>query len=164
MILSELELEAYGEAIGATVRAPVFFALRGDLGAGKSVLARAIARGAGVSASMPSPTFNLVFRYESARGLDIVHLDLYRLEQAADVWELGWRDLGADDEIVIVEWPERARELLPDDRWDVQLDVVSADRRDLTLTPVGNPPALPTADALLPPHAPRPGDARGDVR
>ena len=77
--LTEAELEAWGERIGASVAVPVVFALRGELGAGKSVLARAIARGAGVSGPMPSPTFNLVYRYHGARGVDVWHLDLYRL-------------------------------------------------------------------------------------
>ena len=76
--------------------------LYGDLGAGKSVLARAIARGAGVAARMPSPTYNLMFRYSGAGGTDIVHLDLYRLEEPADVWALGWRELGRPGEIVLV--------------------------------------------------------------
>ncbi|CAN5652940.1 hypothetical protein BH23GEM10_BH23GEM10_11300 [soil metagenome] len=143
MTLSEAELVAYGTAIGATVETPVFLALRGDLGAGKSVFARAVARGAGVTAGMPSPTFNLVFRYEGTRGVDVVHLDLYRLEDADDVWELGWRELGADREIVLVEWPEQAGPLLPEDRWDVQLTVAGPELRELTLTAHGAPPPLP---------------------
>ncbi|HEX7119931.1 MAG TPA: tRNA (adenosine(37)-N6)-threonylcarbamoyltransferase complex ATPase subunit type 1 TsaE [Longimicrobiales bacterium] len=120
--LTEPELVAWGERIGATVAVPVVFALRGELGAGKSVLARAIARGAGVAGPMPSPTFNLVHRYAAARGVDIVHLDLYRLDDPDEVWELGWRELGSDAEIVLVEWPERAESLLPEDRWDIYLE------------------------------------------
>ncbi|HEX6940318.1 MAG TPA: tRNA (adenosine(37)-N6)-threonylcarbamoyltransferase complex ATPase subunit type 1 TsaE [Longimicrobiales bacterium] len=120
--LTESELVAWGDRIGATVAVPAVFALRGELGAGKSVLARAIARGAGVTGPMPSPTFNLVYRYHGARGVDVVHLDLYRLEDPDDVWELGWRELGAEPEIVLIEWPERAEALLPADRWDIYLE------------------------------------------
>ncbi|HUF50825.1 MAG TPA: tRNA (adenosine(37)-N6)-threonylcarbamoyltransferase complex ATPase subunit type 1 TsaE [Longimicrobiales bacterium] len=143
MNVTQPQLEAWGERIGATVRAPVFFALSGDLGAGKSVLARAIARGAGVTATMPSPTFNLLFRYEAARGVDVVHLDLYRLEREQDVIELGWRELGDDREIVLVEWPERAASLLPADRWDVRLAVAAPHERTVTCTPHGSVPPLP---------------------
>jgi tRNA threonylcarbamoyl adenosine modification protein YjeE len=111
-------------------------ALRGDLGAGKSVLARAIARGAGITSAMPSPTFNLVFRYDASAGT-IWHLDLYRLQHEDEVWELGWRELGAAGDLVIIEWPERAERLLPEDRWDIRLEpgpdaalrTVSAERR-----------------------------------
>jgi tRNA threonylcarbamoyladenosine biosynthesis protein TsaE len=143
MMLSQPQLEAWGERIGATVDVPVFLALSGDLGAGKSVLARAIARGAGVHAVMPSPTFNLVFRYEAGRGIDVVHLDLYRLDRAEDVIELGWRELGTDREIVLVEWPERAASLLPPDRWEIRLDSPTPDTRTVRCTPHGNVPPLP---------------------
>ena len=143
MIVTQPQLEAWGERIGASVPPPVFFALRGDLGAGKSVLARAIARGAGVDALMPSPTFNLVFRYEADRGVDVVHLDLYRLEREQDVIELGWRELGDAQEIVLVEWPERAAGLLPPDRWEILLDPVSPHERDVRCVAHGDVPALP---------------------
>jgi tRNA threonylcarbamoyladenosine biosynthesis protein TsaE len=134
----------WGERVGREAARPLVLALRGDLGAGKSVLARAVARGAGVQAPMPSPTFNLVCRYAAERG-SVLHLDLYRLERMADVWELGWRELGDDDEIVLVEWAERVEPLLPERRWDVRLDPVPGDstRRELRAEPHGYPPALP---------------------
>ncbi len=123
----------------------MFLALQGELGAGKSVLARAIARGAGVSAAMPSPTFNLMFRYPTVRGPEIVHIDLYRLDDPEQVWELGWRELGTEDEIVIVEWPERAESLLPRHRWDVHLRAPSADShlREVRARSTGDAPPLP---------------------
>src|SRR5215217_5564372 len=110
--LSEAELEAWGERIGREAKPPLLLALRGDLGAGKTTLARAVARGAGVDGPVPSPTYNLLFRYDTPRGLVIVHLDLYRIENPDEVWELGWGDLPAEDELVLVEWPERAEALL----------------------------------------------------
>ncbi len=119
--LTEAELVAWGERIGAEVAVPVVLALRGELGMGKSVLARAVARGAGVTGPMPSPTFNLVFHYRAGRGVELWHLDLYRLDDPDEVWELGWRDLGTGDDIVLIEWPERAEALLPADRWDIYL-------------------------------------------
>lgn len=112
--------------------------MRGDLGAGKSVLARAIARGAGVSGPMPSPTFNLLYRYTGTRGT-VVHLDLYRLESEDDVWELGWRELGVGDEIVLAEWPERAESLLPTDRWEITITTAAEEHlRTVQAVPFGN--------------------------
>jgi tRNA threonylcarbamoyladenosine biosynthesis protein TsaE len=146
MTVTEAQLEAWGERVGAQVAVPAFFALRGELGAGKSVLARAVARGAGVEAVMPSPTFNLVYRYQG-REAEVVHLDLYRLDRADEVWELGWRELGAAREIVLVEWPERAESLLPADRWDVHLDVTAPQLRRLTLHRRGNAPDLPAPES-----------------
>lgn len=145
MNLTESDLVRWGERIGREVEAPVLLALRGPLGAGKSVLARAVARGAGVEGAVPSPTFNLLNRYETERGLEVVHLDLYRLEDPSELRELGWEELGAVDEIVMVEWPERAGDLLPGDRWDVELRIPrdEPDLRELSATRVGHPPHLP---------------------
>jgi tRNA threonylcarbamoyladenosine biosynthesis protein TsaE len=122
-LLTEAELEAWGRAIGGTVEPPVVLALRGELGAGKSVLSRAVARGAGVAGPLPSPTFNLVYRYEGDRGIIVHHLDLYRLEDPEEVWELGWGELGENRDVVLIEWPERAESLLPARRWDIYLEI-----------------------------------------
>jgi tRNA threonylcarbamoyladenosine biosynthesis protein TsaE len=145
--LTEAQLQAWGERLGAAAPAPLFVALRGDLGAGKSVLARAIARGVGVSGIMPSPTFNLVFRYAGRNGREVVHMDLFRIEKPDDVWALGWSELGAENEIALVEWPERAGSLLPPDRWDITLDTVAPDRRSVVAVPVGGAPAVPALSA-----------------
>ncbi len=121
-------------------------ALRGELGAGKSVLARAVANGAGVTSPMPSPTFNLLFTYDApARSAQVFHLDLYRLRSAAEVWELGWRELGAADHLVMIEWPERAEQLLPEPRWDFRIEPEDTDAalRRVIATRVGNAPPLP---------------------
>ena len=148
MILSEDEIVRWGLRIGRNVDAPVFVGLRGQLGAGKSVLARAIARGAGVDIAIPSPTFNLLFRYQG-RSADVVHLDLYRLRSPDELWELGWDELGHGPEIVLVEWPERAAGLLPADRWDIQLDAHPTDTglRHVRAEPRGSAPAIPIPDA-----------------
>jgi tRNA threonylcarbamoyladenosine biosynthesis protein TsaE len=138
------ELAAWGAAVGREARTPLVLALRGDLGAGKTTLARAVARGAGVEGDVPSPTFNLVFRYDTPRGVSLHHLDLYRLEHPDEVWELGWDELGAPGDLVLIEWHERAEALLPAPRWEVALEEGGdRERRLVTATPVGAPPALP---------------------
>ncbi len=145
MILTEKELVRWGRRIGKEVPGPVFLGLKGPLGAGKSVLARAVARGGGVESPIPSPTFNLLFRYPSNRGADIVHMDLYRIEEARDLWELGWEELGASGELVLVEWPERAGDLLPEDRWEIELVVPERGSllREVSVSRFGRPPHLP---------------------
>lgn len=143
-MLTERELTAWGERIGREAEPPLFLALRGDLGAGKSTLARAIARGAGVDGEVPSPTFNLLFRYRSPRGVEIAHLDLYRLEDPAEVWELGWGELPGPREIVLVEWPERAEALLPADRWEIGIgEGVDAAARRVSARAMGSAGRLP---------------------
>jgi tRNA threonylcarbamoyladenosine biosynthesis protein TsaE len=150
-LLDELALTSWGERIGREAARPLFLALHGELGAGKSVLARAVARGAGVTSPMPSPTFNLLYRYEADRGGRVVHVDLYRLGSADEVWELGWRDLGSADEIVLVEWAERAAALLPEPRWDIHLEVPAAGSalRRVWAEPRGRAPALPELPASV---------------
>lgn len=145
MILSEGGLERWGNRVGREIRWPAFLGLKGPLGAGKSVFARAVARGAGVDGPVPSPTYNLLFRYSTPRGCDLVHVDLYRVEDMGELWEIGWEELGARREIVLVEWPERAGGLLPGDRWEIELKAPRSGSRmrEITLTSFGNPPGLP---------------------
>jgi tRNA A37 threonylcarbamoyladenosine biosynthesis protein TsaE len=93
---------------------------------------------------MPSPTFNLVLRYDGRDGGTVLHVDLFRLTDPDEVWELGWSELGEPGEIALVEWPERAGELLPPARWDIRLEPVEDPLlRRVSATAVGNPPGLP---------------------
>lgn len=144
MRLEEADLARWGERIGETLDTPVFLGLRGPLGAGKSVLARAIGRGLGVRQPMPSPSFNLLFRYGAHMGVQVVHMDLYRLESPDELWELGWEELGQPNEVVLVEWPERAGMLLPRDHWVIELTPVPGRQslRDVSVVRVGSPPEL----------------------
>ena len=146
MRLDEPGLVRWGEAVGRMVEPPVLLCLQGPLGAGKSVLARAVGAGAGVEEPMPSPSFNLLFQYEAEkRAASVVHMDLYRLDEADELWELGWRELGQPDQIVLVEWPERAGRLLPPDYWRIELHLVPGKPglRDVEVTRVGRPPEIP---------------------
>ena len=145
MRLSEPDLVRWGERIGRSIEAPSFLVLRGPVGAGKSVLARAIATGAGVQGAVPSPTFNLLFRYPAERGLEIVHMDLYRISHTDELFELGWEELGTMNEVVLVEWPERAEGHLPNHRWEIELEPAEDDRtlRQVAVQKVGHPPFLP---------------------
>ena len=159
--MTESELRRWGRAIGEGIGVPVFVGLRGELGAGKSVLARAIARGAGVEGNLPSPTFNLLFRYSAERDgeeIHVVHMDLYRLLEAEEVWELGWEENLGHHQIVLVEWPERAQDLLPADRWEVELKPVAGEPllREVEVTRIGAPPDLPAFPLTV--------DAGGDRR
>lgn len=84
------------------------FLLQGELGAGKSTLARALIRGLGQEGPVPSPTYTLVEPYQLANG-PVYHVDLYRIGSADELEFLGWDELG--DGLTLVEWPERAAHL-----------------------------------------------------
>ncbi len=147
MTLTEDDLVAWGRRIGARIRPPVFIGLRGPLGAGKSVLARAVARGAGVRETLPSPTFNIVFRYSLSATQSVVHADLYRLRSVEELAGIGWDDIVGDEgAIVLVEWPGRAGGELPADRWEVTLGFSGAGpgSRTVEVGRCGEPAALPS--------------------
>lgn len=102
-------------------------ALWGDLGAGKTSLARAILRALGVTEEVPSPTFTLVQTYETPR-LAVAHYDLYRLKAPRELDELGFRE-ALEDGAALVEWPERAPDYLPDETLHLRLSLEGETRR-----------------------------------
>lgn len=145
LVVDEIQLERWAADVGrAAVRAGLFVALYGPLGSGKSTVVRAACRGAGIAGPVPSPTFTLVNRYRLPEGGFIHHVDLYRIESEAEVWELGWQELLTGAGAVFVEWADRAAALLPADRWDVRLGFVRRpDRRRLSARRCGQAPDLP---------------------
>lgn len=121
-----------GARIAPHLSAGDVVALSGELGAGKTTLARGIiaerARSAGLSQEeVPSPTFSLVQTYEFG-DLTLWHFDLYRLKSARDLEEIGWEE-ALSSGAAIVEWPERAGAMLPRERLDVRLDRDRTGRR-----------------------------------
>ena len=97
--------EAFGARIGALLRPGDSIALFGDLGAGKTTLARGILRGLGFAGEVASPTFPIVQPYEEL-ALPVWHVDLYRIEDPAEIEELAL-DEALDGGALLVEWPER---------------------------------------------------------
>jgi tRNA threonylcarbamoyl adenosine modification protein YjeE len=136
--LDEAGVVRLAELLALKIRSGDLIALSGDLGAGKTTLARALI-GAVLrdsSAEVPSPTFSLHQTYVSRR-LTIAHFDFYRLSGAHEAAELGFED-AAQDGAVIVEWPERAAALLPETRIEVVLAETSdPDVRCVTLRGLG---------------------------
>jgi tRNA threonylcarbamoyladenosine biosynthesis protein TsaE len=122
-IAVELPDEAATRTLGADVAAMAepgdVIALQGELGAGKTTLARAFIRARGIRDEVPSPTFTLVQVYD-ADGATIWHFDLYRLRSPEEAWELGIEDAFGDG-ISLIEWPERLGPLLPRRRLDIAL-------------------------------------------
>ena len=107
--------------LAAAVRTGDVIALRGDLGAGKTLLARAFVNALpGAREEVPSPTFTLAQTYR--RGdLEVWHFDLYRLESPEEAYELGIEEAFAEA-VSLIEWPERLGALLPKERLDLWLE------------------------------------------
>ena len=103
--------ERFGRALGAQLRAGDAVALFGTLGAGKTTLARGVLRGLGFEGDVASPTFPIVQLYDTAPPL--WHVDLYRIERADELEELGLDD-ARRDAALLIEWPERLPRLWED--------------------------------------------------
>ena len=119
---------ALGEALAATQPARAVVFLEGELGAGKSTLARAWLRALGVTGAIKSPTYALVERYPIPGG-EAAHLDLYRLAAAAELDFLGLDELAAEATLWLVEWPERGAGSLPPPDLRLALAAEGAGRR-----------------------------------
>lgn len=103
---TEADTLRFGAELGAQLKAGDVVYLAGDLGAGKSTLARGLIRSlTSPDQEVPSPTFTLVQTYEG-RDFDIAHFDLYRLETPEDIYETGLFDM-TEDHLCLIEWPER---------------------------------------------------------
>lgn len=132
LALSEPELMDWGRRLGRQITPPLVVTLDGELGAGKTTLVRAICEGYGVGDDVTSPTFALVHEYTAPKS-PVYHLDLYRLDSAHQLQNLGWDDIMSADALVLVEWPDRAGGFLPPDYLPIQLRHVEEmpDRRIL---------------------------------
>ena len=100
--------------------------LTGDLGAGKTTLARGLLRSLGVTGAVRSPTYTLVEVYELGGGLIALHLDLYRLSDPAELHNLGLREWARGGHLWLIEWPERGGDLLP--AADLVITLTAGDR------------------------------------
>ena len=121
-----------GKALAQILTPGMFVALWGDLGTGKTALARAIIQNLNPDETdIPSPTFTLIQEYEGSAGR-IFHFDLYRLSSSDEVYELGWEE--ARQGICIVEWPDRLGSLLPPMRIDIRMDYHRDDENARTMT------------------------------
>ena len=142
-ILSQEELLKLAKPLADALRPGDVVALWGDLGVGKTTLARVLIQSlVGKSINVPSPTFTLVQAYESSQG-EVWHCDLYRLKNPEEIYEIGLED-AFHQAICLVEWPERLGDLLPQRRIDITLKIVNETTREITINLVGSHDALRT--------------------
>ncbi len=118
-------------------RNAIVVSLSGDLGAGKTVLVRGLARILGIKSKIKSPTFTLMKKYKIPRSKNskfLYHLDCYRLKNHKDLLVLGIDDILKDKEnIVMIEWPERVKKILPKKHIKVSIDHVNENTRKISI-------------------------------
>ena len=122
------ETRALGEKLAARLAPGDVVILEGELGAGKSELARGIAKGLGVRETVTSPSFTILNVYESGR-CPLYHFDWYRLESAEELFELGLEEYLGGDGIAVVEWAEKCPEALPEKTIRIRLEATGEEER-----------------------------------
>lgn len=117
-------MRAFGKEMGKHLKSGDVVALIGDLGAGKTHLAQGIALSKGFTGDVTSPTFALVNEYLAGDSgeLDIFHLDIYRLENADELLQIGWEDYLDREGVIIIEWADKFPELMPKGAWCVGIE------------------------------------------
>lgn len=127
---SEAEMMALGAQLAGELAGGQVITLSGELGAGKTTLVRGMLRGLGFHGRVKSPSYGLVESYQVA-GLEIHHLDLYRLGEPEELDFIGIEDLIGADSILLIEWPERGTGRLPDSSARIRIEHHDSRRRIL---------------------------------
>ncbi len=129
---SEEQTQALAEQLAKTLKKGGFIALDGDLGAGKTVFAKGVARGLHVKEQVVSPTYTLLRVYETG-DMPLYHFDVYRVESADELCDTGFFDYAEGDGVCVCEWADRIKEELPVRRINVRIERVDGDKRKITV-------------------------------
>lgn len=126
-----------GKRLSRHLKAGDIVCLFGELGSGKTVLAKGIASGLGIAPQeVVSPTFVLIREYAKAR-IPLYHFDLYRLKRPADIMGLGYEEYLYGNGITVIEWAERLAHLIPREYLKVKLSVTGGNSRRIDVNPIG---------------------------
>ena len=130
---SAAETRALGEEVAERLQPGDVVVLEGELGAGKSELARGIAKGLGVTETVTSPSFTILNVYESGR-CPLYHFDWYRLESEDELYELGMDEYLGGDGIAVVEWAGRCPDAVPEKVIRISLEVTGEEQRRIHIS------------------------------
>ncbi len=134
--ISAEQTQALAVDIAAQIKTGKTICLYGDLGSGKTTFVQGLAKSLGITARIVSPTFVLMRNYpivSKNKNLRMLyHVDLYRLENAADKESLGQEELWNDQgNVVVIEWPEKIQELLPSERMGIYFEYLGENKRKI---------------------------------
>lgn len=128
---SQEETFDVGYELGKKAKKGDIFGLIGDLGTGKTILAKGIAKGLGIDEEITSPTFTLLEVYEAA--IPLYHFDLYRISDDSELENLFFEEYWYGDGVSVIEWAERAMKRLPNDIFIIRLEYTGKNRRKITI-------------------------------
>ncbi len=129
------ELEYLGKRMAQLVRPGDFLALDGDLGAGKTLFTQGMAQGLEIAENITSPTFTIIHEYQSGK-LPLYHMDVYRLKQPEELYDLGYEEYFYGAGVTVVEWAQLIAPLLPEEYLGIEIAVMP-DGRELRFFPHG---------------------------
>lgn len=128
---SELETEELGAGFAENLPGGTVVAMYGDLGSGKTAFVRGMARGMGLDCRVSSPTFTIVNEYLGKR--ELIHFDMYRLNDADELFDIGWEDYLNRGAVCAVEWSENVQEAFFGDEITVKFEKLGDTRRKITI-------------------------------
>ena len=131
MTESPVETQNFGRKLAALIEIPVLILLQGELGTGKTLITKAAVSALGYQGDVTSPTFNLVQEYQAK--VEIIHMDLYRLDRSEELLEIGFEDYLNREAVIFIEWPELALPLIPADFIFINIEKIAADKRRITV-------------------------------
>ena len=126
LILASLNLSDLPDAakkICASIRNETIVAFYGEMGAGKTTLIKEICKALGSNDNVTSPTFALMNEYQTESGRKIFHFDFYRIQLLAEVYDMGYEDFFFSENLCLIEWPEKIKQLLPENCLRINITV-----------------------------------------
>lgn len=131
------ETAVAAQQLAAELQAGDVILLRGEMGAGKTVFAGGLCRALGVQEYVTSPTFTVVNEYEG-KAFPIFHFDMYRIEDEAELLEIGFDEYLQSGAVCIIEWPQNVESSLPHKRIEVKIEKVGENERKITIERVSS--------------------------
>ena len=133
---SEKETKAWAKKLSKQLTGGRVVSLEGNLGSGKTVIVKAVAKALGIKEIVNSPTFVLmkVYKVRSGPIKNLVHVDAYRLDGATELLEIGLADyLGQPDSLVLIEWGDKVKEILPSDAFRIKIAHRGGSKREISV-------------------------------
>ena len=127
----EKETEAFGRELAKLISPPAVLCLYGELGAGKTALVRGLAEGMGLNCTVSSPTFTIVNEYLGER--ELIHFDMYRLNGADELFDIGWEDYLRRNAVLAVEWSETVEDAFDGSEIRIRFEKLSDTERRITV-------------------------------
>jgi len=137
---SPAETINFGHKLAGFIKSPALILLKGALGTGKTLIIKAAVSELGYKDEVTSPTFSIVQEYKA--DLEILHMDLYRLDSREELIEIGFEDYLNREAVIFIEWPELALSLIPADFIFIDIEKISDNQRKITVRGEGKQSSL----------------------